>query len=596
MVMKKAGLLVLVAVLFLGISAFSQGLNFTASVDKDKLEIGDQLTLTLVITGNVQKIPDPKVKNVGDFAQYASGRSQNITFVNGAVTATTQFNFVLVPKKVGAFKIGPAELEIGGKLLQTPPLTITVLPSGSVPKQPAPAPTEAEVREGLKDIFVTATVDKSRVYVSEQVTYTVKFFQAVRLFDNPEYYPPSVTGFWKEDMPPQTSRYETVGGRRYLVSEVKMALFPTASGRQTIGEATVKCKVEDLDALFNRDPFNTDLNQFFNRGMRERVLRSNPITVEVVSLPEGNQPEDFTGAVGQFQMRSEWSKKTTQVNEPVTAKITIWGAGNVKSIAEPKVAAPQNFRVFLSGSSERMTREGVKIGGGKTFELSFVPREPGSFSLPPISFSYFDPAKKRYLTLKGPPLNLTVTGTRELAGGYSGVTQKELDVKQTDLRYLKKELGDEQGGFVGSVGFWALQTLPVFLLGAAMLMRRMRDREESDISYFRSRRASKMVKKGLKEIRAASNLPAVEYFGRLHKMLLEYLGDCFNVASWGMTRGEIETLLVSNRVADENKAALLELLDLADRARFSGWQPSLSEREESLAKAERIIRTLEGNR
>ncbi len=596
MVRRRIGFIALGIIGCLTAVASAQGLNFSATVDKDRLEIGDQLTLTLVVTGNVQKIPEPKVRNVGDFALYASGRSQNITFVNGAVTSTTQFNFVLVPKKAGTFKIGPAELEIGGKLLQTMPQTITVLPSGSIPKQQSPAPTEAQVREGLKDIFVTASVDKSKVYVSEQVTYTVKFYQAVRLFDNPEYYPPTVTGFWKEDLPPQTSRYETVGGRRYLVSEVKMALFSTASGKQTIGEATVKCKVEDLDALFDRDPFNVDLNQFFNRGMRERVLRSNPITVEALPLPEGNQPGDFTGAVGQFQMKAEWNKTATQVNEPVTAKITIWGTGNIKSIAEPKVATPQNFRVFLSGSSERTTREGVKIGGGKTFELSFVPREPGSFSLPPVSFSYYDPAKKRYVTLKGLPLNLTVTGTRELAGGYSGITQKELDVKQTDLRYLKKELGDEHGRFVGSAGFWVLQTLPVFLLGATMLMRRVRDREESDVSYFRSKRASKMVKKGLKEIRAASNLPPVEYFGSLHKMLLEYLGDRFNVASWGMTRGEIEALLNSNRVADEHKVSLLELLDLADRARFSGWQPSMSEREESLAKAERVIRTLEGSR
>lgn len=593
--MKKAVFLAAV-LLIIPALAVAQGLSFSASVDKDRLEIGDQLTLTLVVTGNVQKIPEPKIRNVGDFALYASGRSQNITFVNGVVTSTTQFNFVLVPKKVGTFKIGPAELEIDGKLLQTMPQTITVLASGSIPKQQTPVPTEAQVREGLKDIFVTASVDKSKVYVSEQVTYTVKFYQAVRLFDNPEYYPPTVTGFWKEDLPPQTSRYETVGGRRYLVSEVKMALFPTASGKQTIGEATVKCKVEDLDALFDRDPFNVDLNQFFNRGMREKVLRSNPITVEALSLPEGNQPEDFTGAVGQFQMKAEWNKTATEVNEPVTAKITIWGTGNVKSIAEPKVSTPQNFRVFLAGSSERLTREGTRIGGGKTFELSFVPREPGSFSLPPVTFSYFDPAKRRYVSLKGQPLHLTVTGTRELAGGYSGITQKELDVKQTDLRYLKKELGDEHGSFVGSSGFWALQTLPVFLLGATMLMRRVRDREESDVSYFRSKRASKMVRKGLKEIRAASNLPPVEYFGRLHKMLLEYLGDRFNVASWGMTRGEIEVLLNSNRIADEHKVSLLELLDLADRARFSGWQPPLAEREEALTKAERIIRTLERSR
>ncbi|MCI0330310.1 MAG: BatD family protein [candidate division Zixibacteria bacterium] len=594
--MKKTGFLAFAIITGLAALVFGQGLNFSAAVDKDRLEIGDQLTLTLTVTGNVQKIPEPKVKNVGDFALYASGRSQNITFVNGVVTSTTQFNFVLVPKKAGTFTVGPAELEIGGKLLQTSPISVTVLPSGSAPKQPAPAPTEAQVREGLKDIFVTASVDKSRVYVSEQVTYTVKFYQAVRLFDNPEYYPPSVTGFWKEDLPPNTSRYETVSGRRYLVSEVKMALFPTASGRQTIGEATVKCKVEDLDALFNRDPFNVDLNQFFNRGMRDRVLRSQPLSVEVLPLPEGGRPDDFTGAVGQFQMRSEWNKKTTEVNEPVTAKITLWGAGNVKSIAEPKVATPQNFRVFLSGSSERLTREGVRIGGGKTFELSFVPREPGSFSLPPVSFSYFDPAKKRYVNLKGQPLHLTVTGTRELAGGYSGVTQKELDVKQTDLRYLKRELGGEHGSFVGSAGFWALQTFPLILLGAAVALRRVRDKEETDVSYFRSRRASRMVKKGLKEIRAASRLPAVEYFGRLHKLLLEYLGDRFNVASWGMTRGEIKALLDSNRVSDEDKTSLLELLDLADRARFSGWRPSLPEREEALAKAERVIRALEGSR
>ncbi|MGE5693350.1 MAG: hypothetical protein ACM3YF_06180, partial [Candidatus Zixiibacteriota bacterium] len=99
-----------------------------------------------------------------------------------------------------------------------------------------------------------------------------------------------------------------------------------------------------------------------------------------------------------------------------------------------------------------------------------------------------------------------------------------------------------------------------------------------------------------KEIRAAPQLPPAEYFGRLHKMLLEYLGDRFNVASWGMIREEIEVLLNSNRVAEEHKVSLLELLDLADRARFSGWQPSLAEREEALTKAERVIRTLEGSR
>ena len=76
----------------------------------------------------------------------------------------------------------------------------------------------------------------------------------------------------------------------------------------------------------------------------------------------------------------------------------------------------------------------------------------------------------------------------------------------------------------------------MILLGATVVLRRVRDKEESDVSYFRSKRASKMVKKGLKEIFAASSLPAVEYFSRLQKMLLDYLGDRYNVAAWGMTK------------------------------------------------------------
>ncbi len=593
--MKKINPLLLVV--FLSAAATTaQDLNFTAAVDKNRLEMGDQLTLTLVVSGNVQKVPDPKIQNVGDFAIYASGRSQNITFSGGAVTATTQFNFVLVPKKTGTFTIGPAELEVGGKTLTTSPIAITVMPSGAIPKPAAPAPTMEEVKEGLKDIFITATADKAKVYVSEQVTYTMKFYQAVRLFDNPEYTPPTVTGFWKEDLPPQNSRYETMGGRRYLVSEVKIALFPTAAGQQSSGAATVKCTIEDLDALFNRDPFNFDPQQIFNRGARSKTLRSDPVTVEVLPLPERGQPEDFTGAVGQFSLKTEWSKSATEVNQPVTAKVTVWGAGNIKSIAEPKVATPQNFRTFLAGSSERVTKEGNKIGGGRIFEISFVPREPGTYALPPITFSVFAPQKKRYVSLRGSPLNLTVTGTRELAGGYSGVTQKELAVNQSDLRYLKRELGNESGTFAGSAGFWILQAAPIFLLGATILLRRVRDREETDVSYFRSRRASRMVIKGLKEIRAAGHLAPIEYFGRLQKMLVEYLGDRFNVAGWGMTRNQIEEMLISNRVTGDIKADLLELLDFSDRARFSGWKPTDAEREEALVKAERAIRTLEGSR
>jgi len=86
-------------------------------------------------------------------------------------------------------------------------------------------PDEAEENA----IFVRAIVDKAEAYLGQQVTLRYRFYQRVdfNVLDSHLVTPPSTQGFWKEDLPPQRTSNETIDGRRYRVTELVYALFPT---------------------------------------------------------------------------------------------------------------------------------------------------------------------------------------------------------------------------------------------------------------------------------------------------------------------------------------------------------------------------------
>jgi hypothetical protein len=277
---------VLFLTLFLGQSCLAQNIEFNASVDRTEVGIDDQITLTVSVSGDVKSIPEPELPPLNDFTVYSAGRSHNFSWVNGKMSSRVIFNYVLLPRREGEFTIGPAKIELKGKIFRTTPIQITVAREGEPQATPAPSEEPQEKTKPKlrgKDLFIETVVDKKKAYVNEQIVLTFRFYQGVRLFNNPEYTPPSLTGFWSEDLPPKKSYNKVINGKQYYVQELKTALFPTSTGKQTIGSAELKCTVEDLDRFLNRDPFSIfdrDLLSLFRQG-KPQVLKSKPIEIEV---------------------------------------------------------------------------------------------------------------------------------------------------------------------------------------------------------------------------------------------------------------------------------------------------------------------------
>ncbi|MBK7184260.1 MAG: BatD family protein [Bacteroidetes bacterium] len=123
----------------------------------------------------------------------------------------------------------------------------------------------------------------------------------------------------------------------------------------------------------------------------EYQAKSNILKVEVLALPENNQPASFRGAVGRFDFSASLDKQKTKTNEPINLKFEISGTGNIKLVELPPFELPNGFEKYDPKVDEQIDRSG-KISGTKKLSI-LIPRVAGTREISPIEFSYFDPEK-----------------------------------------------------------------------------------------------------------------------------------------------------------------------------------------------------------
>ncbi len=565
----------------------AEALGVRANVDRDKVGLDDRVNLTVSIEGQGNESVQVDLGNTEGFRVYSAGSSQSVSIVNGRMTSSLQYNYILTPRNKGSFRIGPVTVKQKGKEAATSRIAIEVV-EGKAP----PAGSQRSGTSGAKasEVFIRTKVDKHEAYVGEQITLTFQLFSRIRFWSDPEYDPPSTIGFWKEDLPPQNSYYTDIKGDRYRVTEIKTALFPTSAGALGIGPAKL---TYEPDAFRSGDPFD-----IFNRarGARNRsgkqTMHSDSLTVQVMPLPQEGRPPSFTGTVGKFQFEASVDKKEVKANEPVTLKVKIWGDGNVATATIPDLALSESFKVYDSGSNTSTTKQNYRLRGQKEYTRVIVPRFGGEYELPAISFSYFDPEKKEYVTHASSAFPLVVEGPRN----NPELAQNEVERMEEDLRFLKEPTAIDWRRSDDGVPAWMLVTAnaaPLLLLGSVFFARVRRERSGRDPVRARARKADASARRalaGAQRIRESAD--DREFAGTLSQALFHYLRDKMNLPVSGMTKRILLAELESRSLAPETIASLATWIDHCDRARFAGEKLSQDDRRRLLDEAEELIVTI----
>jgi hypothetical protein len=164
------------------------------------------------------------------------------------------------------------------------------------------------------------------------------------------------------------------------------------------------------DLFDMNDPF---MDNFFRDPLfapstpQDIQIKSEPVMLEVKSLPPG-APADFGGAVGNFNLSADAKPKTAQVGDPFTVTATITGRGNFDRVTAPALEDERGWHKYPP-SADFKQDDDIGISGTKTFETVLSANERKD-KIPAEVFTYFDPAKEHYVTLRSEPIPVRVEG------------------------------------------------------------------------------------------------------------------------------------------------------------------------------------------
>jgi len=584
------------SVLFL--CAAAAELNFSAEADRTTVGLGEQFQLTVTVEGtNIGGAPRPQVPAMDDFDQLGSTSSQstNISFVNGRMTQQNSISFIyfLSPKRVGSLTIPPFALSFKGTTYQTQPIAITVTKESQAPppaqqqqpQSPFGFPGRSQPRSsGRGNVLVTASADRTSVYQGEQVTVTFVLYTQARIGDLGIKEMPGFTGGWAEklyDAKELNWRNATYNGQRYSAATLKqVALFPTQSGELKIDRMTVSGQVVVSGGFFfdSAEPFEAS---------------SDPITINVKSLPEAGKPPEFSGGVGDFKVTAVLSGDSSVGGEPLTLTVNVAGTGNIGLVGEPELAPISGVKVLSPETKQTTRTSGGRVAGERTFNYPLIPTADGKFIIPEITMGFFSPKTGSYYTQTTSRLEFVASGA-----GRTPLAETETGVKKlgADIVHIKPGLGQASPLAGGRSPFanlgWFFYPAGLLVLGLGVLLGRHRRRLEQDRGYARRTRSSKLVKKGLAE---ASRLLAQgnerEFYAALSRAVVGYVGDRFNLETSGMTGEQIQAELSSRKIDADTVGGLLELIASCDAARFSPGMARCTPKE-TLDKARIVLERL----
>ncbi len=423
----------------------------TASLSSKTGQVGAPLQLQYQFL-NVGRPGDmPRSLMVDGLEIRLTGRSQRTEIVNMQATSMVIFAYTVIPNRPGNFTIPGFAVQVDGRQVRTPSVSLKVTgPGGSMPPSPGPgvqqmippppgasqrqqqqlpprqpsqpsSPPSARTPPRTADgqpapYYGELVIGKRTAYVGELIPVELRYyFRADCQFNDLQRPTFGGDGFTAAPLsePEQTEQY--IDDIPYNIVTFRSAITPAKTGDIEIPPALMEGRMIAAGGPAGLDPF---FDQFFQNfpmpgfGRAENIeAATDSRTLDVQPLPKDGRPENFSGAVGQFTMRAAADPKSAGAGEPVTLTVSVEGRGNFDAMAPPELTGTDGWRTYAPKESfDDNDAMGFGGSGTKSFEFSLVAREDRA-ATPGAEFSYFDPLKKKYVTLKTEPVAVTAAGS-----------------------------------------------------------------------------------------------------------------------------------------------------------------------------------------
>ena len=557
-----------------------QAQTLTASAPS-RVAVGEQFRLTYTV--NTQNVSDFRAGDIPSELEVLIGPNQSMQssyqIINGhaSQSSSVTYTYIVAATKGGSFTIPAARAVVDGKQIRSNTLTIKVVGTVGNNSRQHGADEGEEVRDmgsriSGSDLFIKVSANKKRVFEQEPILLTYKVYTLVQLSQLRGDMPDLKSFYTQEvDLPQQKSfSIESVNGRPYRTCTwSQYVMFPQTTGKLQIPAITFEGIV--IQQNRNVDPFEA----FFNGGSGyvevKKKIEAPGIEIQVDPLPQ--RPASFSGGVGKFNITAQLDKTETKANEPITLRVIVSGTGNLKLIKQPIVNLPKDFDKYEPKVTDQTKLTTSGIEGSKIYDMLIVPRHQGQYDIPPVEFTYFDTATKRYETVKSEGFHLDVakgSGT----GSVSDFTGDGVDELNKDIRFIKMGDADQHltgDFFFGSGVYWGIIAALVIVFITLFVIFRQRAIDNANVTKMRGKKANKVATKRLKmAARLMTDNKPSEFYDEVLRALWGYVGDKLNIPVAQLSHDNISQKLAERNV---HQSIIDKFIGAIDECEFERYAP-----------------------
>ncbi|MDG1685961.1 MAG: BatD family protein [Flavobacteriaceae bacterium] len=575
--------------LVLGTFTIQGQVSFEAKVSKKRLGLNERLRIDFEMNENGDNFNPPNFINF----HVVSGPQQSVSrsWVNGVQSFSKTYTYFLTPKKKGKIVLGQAEVNINGEVYKTSPIEIEIISAVEKPNDPN---NTDNIIDG--NIHLVAEISKNNPYLNEGITVTYKLYfrNPISISDVQELESPSYGDFWSHLIKIGRAEINMRGsykGEPY--NEViwrKAVLYPQKTGKLILEPLT-------LNLSLNLPSNRKDL---FGRRIltqAQKMITTGKDIIRVKGLPQNNKPDNFSGAVGEFDFDVILNKNALKATESFQVKIKVKGKGNLKLFNLPPINVPNTLEVYEPEHEENIQ---ITVSGMEGFiedNYTIVPEYQGKYPIPPVKFTYFNPQTALYKTLNSQDLLVDVFDGPQAGSKRANTVVSEskqiIETSENAFRFIKlnTELTPvNKKIFWMSNRFWILLFTPLLLIITAYLFKFFVFEKTEDASTSKQRKAQYLAKKYLSSAKKVFH-NQILFYEALERALHNYLKAKLKIETTELSKSKIEILLLDKKV---KKQTALDYVSVIENCELARYAPGSSVNIQSdFEKASRLIATID---
>ncbi len=547
-----------------------------AETGKD-IYVGENFSYYIVIAGS-DKAGQADLRPLQQYNPQATGnrRQSSTNIINNKVTTTTTMimTYSLRAGAAGPIRIPSLSVVVDGKTYRTNPVTVNVVKPGTTDQ-----------------LDIEMALSEKQCFVGQPVLLSVKFYFSTKI-DNPQFNVPvlSSDAFFLENpdvVNQQVQEYDLGTGETVLVSQhqlmhkgkqsnlvfLRKILIPKSAGPIRIEPTTITA-----DVAVGRS------NSFFGPQFRYKrfMVKSEPVELTVLPLPEEGRPAEFYGLVGQYTIEATATPTEISVGDPITLTIKIGGGTYLKPIRWPALEkVPElaaNFKIPSQKASPTIA------GGFKVFTQTIRANNENVTEIPSIPLAYFDATKRSYATVMTEPIKLDVAPTRILTNAdleganFSPVNReveaikKGLSANYDDLDVLK-DMSFSPLAALASPGYAVLWVAPLLAFVSSVLVKLFIHTSDEKVAVKRRRQA---CNKAIGQLKSIASAGAERQSELLVSAMKQYIGDRFDKTAGSLTPDDCYEAIVAG--AEDVKAAkeYREAVASSEAGRYASMEVSIT--------------------